>query len=391
MSPEQLNGSRLAEASDWYSAGVMLCEALTGHQLFSGSLREIVEQKRLFAPPVPVFGGDIPAELSELCGRLLARAPEQRPAGKEILQMLGSQKGHGRTPVSSHMDSRVPLIGREPELAMLRDCLRRAAKNLMTTILVHGPSGVGKTALVQHFLSGLGRTDGQVVLYGRCFEQEAVPYNAIDALVECLDSYMKSLPASEAAERLPSGLGALKTLFPLIKESGWANYLESAAAAESLELRKQGITAFCEIVRNIANTATVIIFIDDLQRGDADSAAVLNELIAGCDRSCILLIGCYRSEEAHSSPLLSRLQPLHEGDRQESLVKLGLAELNDSNARRLAAALLQQDGAPPSIQSEIIAREAKGHPLFIGELVRYFRAGIAEPLAVLESLPNCFR
>ena len=89
---------------------------------------------------------------------------------------------------------------------MLRDRLRRAAKNLMTTILVHGPSGVGKTALVQHFLSGLGRTDGQVVLYGRCFEQEAVPYNAIDALVECLDSYMKSLPGirsrREAAKRI---------------------------------------------------------------------------------------------------------------------------------------------------------------------------------------------
>lgn len=66
------------------------------------------------------------------------------------------------------------LVGREPELALLRAALARAAAGEPSVVLVGGETGVGKTALVRALTAGQSTT----VLYGACLPvvEDPLPY-----------------------------------------------------------------------------------------------------------------------------------------------------------------------------------------------------------------------
>lgn len=82
MSPEQARGLDVGPRSDLFSLGILLYETLTGTRPFQGktfydSLARIAtHQPRPISEVVP----DAPRELSDLVDRLLAKAPELRPA-----------------------------------------------------------------------------------------------------------------------------------------------------------------------------------------------------------------------------------------------------------------------------------------------------------------------
>ena len=69
-------------------------------------------------------------------------------------------------------------------------------KQAGATVWFTGLSGSGKSALVQHFLDNLSDGNEAVVLAGRCYEQESVPYKALDSLIDSLSRFLSNLPAA---------------------------------------------------------------------------------------------------------------------------------------------------------------------------------------------------
>jgi serine/threonine protein kinase len=87
MSPEQAAGSTITTASDWYSVGVMLFEAMTGQLPFVGSSQDFVFAKLTQAAPPPgSLVAGLPDDLAELCVELLHRNPARRPKGFHIIE-----------------------------------------------------------------------------------------------------------------------------------------------------------------------------------------------------------------------------------------------------------------------------------------------------------------
>ncbi|HEX4460283.1 MAG TPA: serine/threonine-protein kinase, partial [Polyangia bacterium] len=198
MSPEQ--GARLAltPASDWYAVGVMLYEALTGRLPFVGSSTDVLMDKQQFEPPSPrELVSDAPQDLTALCVELLRRDPELRPLGREVLRRLGSGTAAIRTATGRSSSRSSVFVGREAHADALEAALAEVRRGKAVVEFVHGTSGMGKSALVRRFLDALEEDQAAVVLTGRCYERESVPYKAVDSLVDGLSQYLSRLPRLE--------------------------------------------------------------------------------------------------------------------------------------------------------------------------------------------------
>ncbi len=382
MSPEQAAGRRLTEASDWYSLGVVLFEALTGRRPFGGSFLEVLQKKQTDEAPSPrelVEG--LPDDLVRLAERLLARDPEERPLGDAVLRLLG-ERGAGRLdrralashPSASGADALI--LGREQHLETLDEGFEASRRGKAVLIFVHGGSGMGKSVLIQQFLRKLRDEDEEaVVLTGRCYERESVPYKALDALIDALARYLMRLPQTDVEALLPTNVAALARLFPTLKRLQPVIRAQRRAREipDERELKRRARTALRELVARLAERRPLVLFVDDLQWGDRDSADLLSELLRPPDPPPLLLIGCYRTEEGDSSPLLSRL--LRSKMIRESAVvrRLAVEELPEERAAELALHLLGEASNTAETVARAIARESRGSPYFIAELVRAAR------------------
>jgi serine/threonine protein kinase len=380
MAPEQAANGPATPACDWYAVGTMLYEALTCRLPFDGAPLEILMRKLREepAPPSAAVQG-VPADLDTLCVDLLRQRPEDRPNGAEVLRRLAQAGGEAARapPQSIPSVDRAPFVGREKHLTLLRGALERVKSGRATTVHVRGVSGMGKSALVRHFLDTFAG-DETVILEGRCYEREAVPYKAVDNLIDTLSRYLSRLPEHRAAELLPREVHALVQLFPVLERAPAiaAAPRRGALPPDVQELRRRGFVALRELFARIADRKPLVLHIDDLQWGDADSAALLADLLREPDPPALLLLIGYRSEDAGKSEMLRRLPPpagpASDDGGDHAVRDLVVGALDHEEAVALALHVLG-GGAGSSAQAEAIAKEATGNPFFLHELARGVR------------------
>ncbi len=374
MSPEQAAGDKLQPASDWYSLGVMIYEALTGQLPYDGDLRSMLDRKRTVDPDPPIaLDPRVDPGLSELCVALLQRDPSQRPAGADIWRALEAGPATVAMPPHSGAEEAAPFVGRGVQQAALVEALAHTRSGKSVAVLVSGPSGMGKTTLIRRFLTDAVATGSAIVLEGRCYERESVPYKALDGLVDALSSHLLQLPDTVAASLVPPDIGSLVRLFPVLRRIDVlrAAVDESQLPADPQELRLRAFGALGQMLGRVAARQATIVHIDDLQWGDVDSAFFLEELIHRPRSPSLLFVGCYRSDEVRSSQLLQALLDRKRFTESGSDVRMVQVEsLQREEARALAVAVLGGDGESAQRTADEIAREAGGNPFFVTELAR---------------------
>lgn len=366
MSPEQVLSESVGEASDWYSVGVMLYRALTGRFPFEGSIAEILHNKLRVEPVPPAeLAEGVPDDLNELCQELLHRRPHARPRGREVIARLTESSVSPGVSVPSMAVSEAPFVGREGLLEQLANAFETVRAGTAVCVYIHGASGMGKSALVRRFLDSLETNHDALVLTGRCYERESVPYKAVDGIIDQLGRYLASVPVARRGELVPANIAALSRLFPTLRRFESQRTDLDDHARDLLALRREGFAALRQLMGRVAEQRPLVLSIDDLQWSDADSIILLDDLLRLPDAPRLLLLASFRSEEIEAKPFL---QDLLKQAGSVTRRQLRLEPMTADESRRLAHAVLGRLHPAPDALIQDIVTEAAGSPFLVEQL-----------------------
>src|SRR5262249_20745815 len=208
-----------------------------------------------------------------------------------------------------------PFVGRSQELETLGQAFAESRSPSSVVVLVEGESGVGKSALVRRFADGLAqRTPGLLIFAGRCYERESVPYKAFDSIVDGLSRHLIRIDPALAGHLLPDDATLLARVFPVLRRvPAMRQVMEPQRhLPDPQELRGRAFAALRRLLRGIAGRWPVLLVIDDLQWADADSLALLADVMHPPQAPATLLIATVRTDTETTASDLPALGPLEQ-------------------------------------------------------------------------------
>lgn len=271
---------------------------------------------------------------------------------------------HSDTLIKTRRHLRLPqqLIGREGELAQVLDAFEQTSMGLGQVLLVPGPSGVGKTALVQKASSSIRERNGMFCQGKFNQYQRGVPYFAIrQALTELCERILGTdIPLQEKLrEEVLDAIGLQGQLLIDMAPAFEAFLGKQPPVADinPLEARHRFAAVIHNFLRVLSRPESpIVIFIDDWQWADMASLDLIKHIELGSSLRYFLLIAAYRDNEIDPShPFATMLNDLTRQDVPQSVLNIRNLELQD------VSDFIADTLTPTTEAGEELARVVHGH------------------------------
>lgn len=259
------------------------------------------------------------------------------------------------------------IVGRDAALQQLQSCWQAAYGGQRRLVFVTGDPGIGKTAVVDRFLSTLARTDGgssgaPLVGRGHCVEG----YGGTEAFLPVLDALDEALRPVQAVDLRHT----LRRCAPMwLAEFPWLLTPEDRGALDQ-ELhgasRERMLRQLATTLELGSTTMPLVLVLEDLHWADPSTVQLLTFLAQRRQPARLLIIATFRPVDVivAAHPLREAVQRLRNGALCTEVPLWFLAETDVETfiSRRLGGQVAPELAA-------LVYRRSNGNPLYMRNLV----------------------
>jgi DNA-binding winged helix-turn-helix (wHTH) protein/predicted ATPase len=262
------------------------------------------------------------------------------------------------------------LVGRSPELQRMDACLTAALHGQRQLMFVSGEAGIGKTALIDTFVTHACEQHALRVIHGQCVEH----HGAAEAYLPVLDAFGRLCRNPREARVVD----ILRRFAPTwLMQMPW---LLSNAEREALQREPRTVTRermlreMAEALEALTEEAPLVCILEDLHWSDSATLDLLSVLARRREPARLLILGSYRPVEVTSQdhPLRAITRDLQQRNHGK---EISLDLLSREAVEQYVAACVGEHGLHPTplvdarALATVLYRCTEGNPLFLVKLI----------------------
>ncbi len=257
------------------------------------------------------------------------------------------------------------FVGRHAQYETLVHAWKETLTGERRAVVVSGEPGVGKTRLVAK-LARRTDEDGALVLFGRCAEDLAVPYQPF---ADALRLSVETAPRDLLSAHVAACGGELRRLFPNLAAP---DPVEASPEAEQLRL----IEAISDLLTRLSREQPLVLVLDDIHWAAPATIQVIRHLISIDEPAPIFLVATFRDTEVDRRHPLGAL--LADVPRLDSAQRISLEGLDRGEVEELVETASGDPLTPDGVRlADALFDRTAGNPFFANQVMRHMaEAGV---------------
>jgi Protein kinase domain/AAA ATPase domain len=364
--PESVHGEYLDHRADLYSLGALGYWALTGRHAFPAARIDELERVWLDSPQPPsAWVADIPTSLDALIASLLSADVLARPSSAaeviarlNVIAQLHPEQEADRKRLAYSFLSAPPFVGRDRELSRFASEIKAARSGVGHALLIEAEAGGGRSRLLEEVAIQVQLSGSTLVKAdaGRSPQLHGVARELVLELASALPEL--------AADRAKRHHSALRALGREVESRLGLSPVHVAVSASS-DSQREGVSGVADWIIEVSRVQPLVLLVDNLERCDPASLAVLLALAARTSQEHLLLVLAERTE-------------LRSSRRSMAVLRGRCATLTLNNLRATETGVLARSlfGAVPNVErfAEWLHDTTAGNPLHCIETARHLVA-----------------